>query len=72
MVRAVIEDHLHVRDGVARQHSSVHGLPDALLNSIDVLAGNLAAHDLVDEYQNFARLGRGNFDFNMTVLSPAT
>ena len=57
VVGAVVAGNLHVDHGVAGQDALGEGLLDALVHCGDVLARNLAAHDLVEELIAAAGVG---------------
>ena len=49
VVGAVVQSDLHVHHGVAGQHTGLHGALDAGVHRGDILLGDGAAHDGVDE-----------------------
>src|SRR4029078_4630702 len=62
----------HVDDRVAGEDAGLHRLLDAEVDRADVLAGDLAADDLVDEVVALARLGRARVDDGVAVLAATT
>ena len=71
MVRAVGEDGADVDERVAREHAALHRLLDAGVDRGDVLAGDDAAGDLVDELVAAAGAGGLERDDDVAVLAPA-
>src|SRR4029079_2664555 len=61
-----------VRDRIAGEDAGLHRLLDAEVDRADVLAGDLAADDLVDEVVALARLGRARVDDGGAVLAATT
>ena len=60
-----------VDDGVAAEDARLHRLLDAEVDRADVLARDLAADDLVDEFVAGARIVRRGVDHGMAVLAAA-
>src|SRR5439155_16483471 len=71
VVAAVLQRRLHVHHREARQLTVLQRLSDPLLNRRDVLPGDLAAHDLVDELEALARLVGLDLDLRVAVLAAA-
>src|SRR5215210_1039420 len=69
--RAVDELDPDVDDRIAGQHPRLHRLLDAEVDRADVLLGDLAAHDLVDELVALAGLVRARVDHGVAVLAAA-
>ena len=56
MVRTVLQGDLHVHNGVASQDTGLHSALDTLVDGRDVLLGNIAADNGVDELIALAAL----------------
>ena len=72
MVLAVGEDGPHVDGGVAGEHAGVERLLDAGVDRRDVLLGDAAAGDLVDELVAAAGAGGLEVDGDLGELARAT
>ena len=57
MVRAIVQGDLNIHHVVASQHAGEHGSLDTLVNSGDILLGNGAANNGVDELVSLPGLG---------------
>src|SRR5437870_4285563 len=69
--RAVDELDPDIDDGVAGHDSRLHRLLDAEVDRRDVLLGNLAADDLVDELVAIAGIHRLEVDHGVAILAAA-
>src|SRR5207253_5291034 len=69
VVRAVDQLYPDVDDGVARHNARLHRLLDAEVDRGDVLLGDLAADDLVDELVAVAGIHRLAVDHGVAVLA---
>ena len=69
MIRAVVQGDFDVNHGVASQNTGLHGALDTLVNGANVLFGDSAAHDGVDELVALAGLVGLDFDLDMAVLA---
>src|SRR5690554_1943644 len=72
MVATIVDLHLDVDDGIAREHAARHRTFDTLADGGDVLARDDAADDRVLEDEAFAKLRGTNLKPAMTVLTAAT
>src|SRR5215469_11199801 len=71
VIAAVVQDGLHIDHLVAREYAAFHGFLNALVDRLDVLLGNHATHDLVDELVALAGLIRLDADFHVSILAAA-
>src|SRR5260370_36567917 len=71
MALAVVERHLHVDDGIAREHAFLQGALHALVNGRYVVLWDRTAGDLVDELVALALGCRLDADVGDRVLPPA-
>ena len=69
MVGAEGQMDLHIHHGIARQHTGLHGALDALIHRRDILLGDHAAGDLVEELIALAGLVGLHGDTHMAVLA---
>src|SRR5215469_1814005 len=72
VIAAVVQDGLYIDHLVARKYSAFHGFFNALVHRLDVLPGNHAAHDLVDELVALTCLVGLDAELHVTVLAAAT
>ena len=71
MVGAVVEDHPHVAQRIARDDALLHRLADALLDGRDEAGRDHAALDLVHELEALALRQRLDLDVAVAELAAA-
>ena len=71
MVAAVLQSHLHVGRGIARENTALERFLDAGFRRIDIFLGYAAAGDVVDEFESAARSQRRHLDLDVPVLTVA-
>src|SRR5438874_3015691 len=71
VITAIVERDFHVHDRVASHHSTFERFLNSLVNRLDVLLGDGAANDVIDELVALAWLLRVEINFHVPVLSAA-
>src|SRR6516164_3616079 len=71
VIATVIQNRLHVHHLVAGEYAAFHGFFNPLVHRLDVLLGNHATHNLVDELVALASLVGLDMDLHVPVMSAA-
>ena len=69
MVRAIVQGDLHVHNGVAGQNTGLHRALNTGIDGGDILLGDGAANNGVDELVTLAGLVGLHMDLDVTVLA---
>ena len=71
MIRAVVEDDLEVDNGISGKEAALRGFDNALFDGGNVVPGNRAAEDFVDELEVSAARQRLHLDLAVAELAVA-